>query len=67
MIIFINNNLASSLTRDVIMGDIEYQNGTVVQLAATFNIDVPVNRFVYYCILPMGKKAGIQEFRFYGN
>jgi len=49
------------------MGDIEYQNGTVVQLAATFNIDVPVNRFVYYCILPMGKKAGIQEFRFYGN
>jgi 2-dehydropantoate 2-reductase len=50
----------SSLTRDVWEGkpsEIEYQNGTVVRLADKFGLAVPVNRFVYNCILPMEKKA----------
>jgi 2-dehydropantoate 2-reductase len=50
----------SSLTRDVWEGrpsEIEYQNGTVVKLAGKHGIDVPVNRFVYHCILPMELKA----------
>lgn len=50
----------SSLTRDVWEGkpsEIEYQNGTVVRLAEKYNVDVPINRFVYSCILPMEKKA----------
>jgi 2-dehydropantoate 2-reductase len=49
-----------SLTRDVLEGkpsEIEYQNGTVVRLAEKFGIEVPVNRFVYDCILPMELKA----------
>ena len=51
----------SSLTRDVWEGkpsEIEYQNGTVVKLADKHGISVPVNRFVYHCILPMELKAG---------
>lgn len=51
----------SSLTRDVWEGkpsEIEYQNGTVVKLAEKYGVDVPVNRFVYNCILPMEIKAG---------
>ncbi|MBP1769495.1 MAG: 2-dehydropantoate 2-reductase [Candidatus Aminicenantes bacterium] len=50
----------SSLTRDVMEGrpsEIEYQNGTVVRFAAELGIDVPINRFVYGCILPMEKAA----------
>jgi len=51
---------STSLARDVWEGrpsEIEYQNGTVVRLAKKYGIDVPVNRFVYSCILPMEKKA----------
>lgn len=50
----------SSLARDVWEGkpsEIEYQNGTVVKLALKYGIDIPVNRFVYNCILPMDLKA----------
>ncbi|GAB3201961.1 2-dehydropantoate 2-reductase [Pontibacter aydingkolensis] len=50
----------ASLTRDVWEGkpsEIEYQNGTVVWLAEKYKVPVPVNRFIYYCILPMEKKA----------
>lgn len=50
----------SSLTRDVWEGkpsEIEYQNGAVVRIAEKYNVDVPVNRFVYSCILPMERKA----------
>lgn len=50
----------SSLAIDVIEGrpsEIEYQNGSVVHLAKRYDIDVPVNRFVYSCILPMDLKA----------
>ena len=46
----------SSLTRDVMAGrpsEIEYQNGTVVKLGEKYNINVPVNRHIYNCILPM--------------
>lgn len=51
---------SSSLARDVWAGkpsEIEYQNGTVVKLAEKFGVDVPVNEFVYHCILPMEMKA----------
>jgi 2-dehydropantoate 2-reductase len=51
---------SSSLARDVWAGkpsEIEYQNGTVVKLASQYGVDVPVNKFVYHCILPMEKKA----------
>jgi 2-dehydropantoate 2-reductase len=50
----------SSLTRDVWDGkpsEIEYQNGTVVRLAQKYGLPVPVNHFVYSCILPMENKA----------
>lgn len=50
----------SSLTRDVWDGrpsEIEYQNGTVVKLAREYGVEVPVNRFVYHCILPMERRA----------
>ncbi len=50
----------SSLTRDVWEGrpsEIHYQNGTVVRLAEQAGMDVPANRFVYYSILPMEKRA----------
>jgi 2-dehydropantoate 2-reductase len=49
-----------SLARDVWAGrpsEIEYQNGTVVKLGEKHNVDTPVNRFVYNCILPMEMKA----------
>ena len=49
----------SSLTRDVWEGkpsEIDYQNGTVVKLAQKYAVDVPVNRFIYNCILPMELK-----------
>jgi 2-dehydropantoate 2-reductase len=45
----------SSLTRDVWENrpsEIEYQNGTVVRLGEKYGVDTPVNRFVYYSILP---------------
>lgn len=50
----------SSLTRDVWEGkpsEIEYQNGTVVRLGEKYGVDTPINRFVYYSILPMELKA----------
>ncbi len=50
----------SSLTRDVWEGkpsEIDYQNGTVVKLAEQYGVEVPVNRFIYNCVLPMELKA----------
>jgi len=50
----------ASLTRDVWAGrpsEIEYQNGTVLRLAEKYGVDVPLNRFVYYSILPGEMKA----------
>lgn len=50
----------TSLSRDVMEGrpsEIEYQNGTVVKLAEKYHLNVPVNKFIYNCILPMELKA----------
>jgi 2-dehydropantoate 2-reductase len=50
----------SSLTRDIREGkpsELEYQNGSVVKLAEQYKVDLPVNRFVYHCLLPMEVKA----------
>ncbi|WP_462319599.1 ketopantoate reductase family protein [Marinilabilia sp.] len=50
----------SSLTRDVWEGkpsELEYQNGTVVKLADEIGLDVPVNRFIYYSLILMEKRA----------
>ena len=54
----------TSLSRDVWEGkpsEIDCQNGTVVKLAEKFGVDVPVNRFVYNCILPMEKRARLKK------
>ena len=53
-------NSTSSLTRDIWKGrpsEIEYRNGTVVKLAEKYGMEVPINKFVYHCILPMEIKA----------
>jgi len=50
----------TSLARDIWEGkpsEIDYQNGTVVKLAKIYNVDIPVNNFIYNCILPMEIKA----------
>jgi 2-dehydropantoate 2-reductase len=50
----------SSLTRDVWDGkpsEIEYQNGTVVKLGERYDVPTPINRYIYYSILPMELKA----------
>lgn len=50
----------TSMARDIWAGkpsEIEYQNGAVVRLAEKYGVEVPVNRFIYYCILPMEEKA----------
>jgi 2-dehydropantoate 2-reductase len=50
----------SSLTRDVWDGkpsEIEYQNGTVVRLGKKYGVPTPVNRFIYYSIIPMEMKV----------
>ena len=43
----------ASMARDIWDGkpsEIEYQNGAVVKLAEKYNLDVPVNRFIYSCL-----------------
>jgi 2-dehydropantoate 2-reductase len=50
----------SSLTRDVWEGkpsEIEYQNGSVVRLGKKYDMETPLNKFVYNCILPLEIKA----------
>lgn len=50
----------ASLTRDVWEGkpsEIEYQNGSVVRLGEQYGIPTPVNRFVYYSLIPQERKA----------
>jgi 2-dehydropantoate 2-reductase len=50
----------ASMARDIWNGkpsEIDYQNGTVVQLAKKNSVPAPVNEFVYQCILPMELKA----------
>jgi len=53
-------NSTASMARDVWEGkpsEIEYQNGTVVKLADELGVHVPVNRFIYACLLPLEKRA----------
>lgn len=50
----------SSLTRDIWEGkpsELEYQNGTVVKLGKEFDVETPINRFIYNSILPSELKA----------
>nr|MDA3880189.1 2-dehydropantoate 2-reductase [Prolixibacteraceae bacterium] len=50
----------SSLTRDIWDGkpsEIEYQNGTVVKLGSKLNVPTPINRFVYFSLMPSEMKA----------
>lgn len=50
----------SSLTRDVWEGrpsEIDYQNGTVINLGEKLGISTPINQYVYNCIKPMELKA----------
>ena len=57
----------ASMARNIWAGhpsEIEYQNGTVVKLAEKYGVDVPINRFIYQCILPMEKKAWERNFEF---
>lgn len=51
---------ASSMTRDIWEGkpsELEYQNGTVVRLGEKYKVSTPVNRYIYYCLLPQELKA----------
>jgi 2-dehydropantoate 2-reductase len=53
-------NSTTSMARDIWAGkpsELEYQNGAVVRLAEKYNMPVPVNRFIYYCLLPMEEKV----------
>lgn len=50
----------SSMARDIWAGrpsELEYQNGSVVKLAKKHGIDVPVNHFIYYTLLPQELEA----------
>ena len=45
----------TSMARDIWAGnpsELDYQNGTVIQLAKKFGVATPVNNFVYQCLLP---------------
>jgi len=49
-----------SLARDIWEGkpsELEYQNGTIVKLGKRYEVDTPINDFIYRCILPMEMKA----------
>jgi 2-dehydropantoate 2-reductase len=51
---------ATSLARDIWSGkpsEIEYQNGTVARMGEKLGVSVPVNKFVYHCLLPMERKS----------
>ena len=50
----------ASLQRDIMAGkpsELEAQNGTVVQLAKEYGVEVPVNTFIYNCLLPQERRA----------
>jgi 2-dehydropantoate 2-reductase len=50
----------ASMTRDIWDGkpsELEYQNGTVVKLGEKYEFDTPINRFIYYSLLPSEIKA----------
>lgn len=50
----------ASLARDIWEGkpsELEYQNGSVLRLAEKYGVQVPINRFIYYALLPAERKA----------
>ncbi len=50
----------SSMARDIWAcrpSELEYQNGSVVKLAHKHSIEVPVNHFIYYTLLPQEQEA----------
>lgn len=50
----------TSLARDIWAGkpsELEYQNGSIAHLGEKYNIETPVNRFIYYCLLPLERRA----------
>lgn len=60
----LQNGVVTAEERDVWEGkpsEIEYQNGTVVRLGWEHDVETPVNRFVYSCMLPMESKARKQH------
>ena len=49
----------SSMQRDVIEGkpsELDYLTGEVVRLGEVHQIDTPVNRFIYHCLLPLERR-----------
>ena len=53
----------ASMQRDITEGrpsELEAQNGAVVRLGFEKDVDTPVNAFVYYCLLPMERRARTQ-------
>ena len=50
----------ASLQRDIMAGrpsELESQNGAVVRLGDELGVDTPLNRFIYYALLPMENQA----------
>ncbi len=53
-------NFTTSMARDIWEGkpsELEYQNGSVVKLGERYNIQTPVNKLIYWCLLPSEMKA----------
>jgi 2-dehydropantoate 2-reductase len=49
-----------SMQRDIVAGrpsELAYQNGAVVRLAQEPGVPVPINEFIYDCLLPQERKA----------
>src|SRR3989339_615490 len=56
----LDEDSTSSLQRDIMEGkasELEYQNGTVVKLAAKYGVSAPANTFIYSSLLPLEMKA----------
>lgn len=54
------HDATASLARDIWAGnpsELEYQNGSVIKLAEKYQVEVPLNRFLYQVLLPMERKA----------
>lgn len=50
----------TSLARDIWAGnpsELEYQNGSVLKLAEKYQVEVPLNRYLYQTLLPMERRA----------
>jgi 2-dehydropantoate 2-reductase len=50
----------ASMQRDILEGrpsELEAQNGAVVRLGAEAGVETPLNRFIYFSLLPQERKA----------